>query len=134
MKKEAIFPVFSILFGLCISVVPRLLVCDGCLSMGMRCAISVKVELVVGLFIIVLALLSFCLASHAVKLGVSIALLCFGIFSFLVSTFLIGFCDGTCANAMCECNPFTTIIMAVISALVIINEGIHAAALCKTIK
>lgn len=121
MKKEWIFTGLSALAGILISIMPRFLVCAHCIEMGMRCAMSVKVQFAIGALILLLAIVTLFMQSHQVKMGMSLSIVLFGVLSGLVSTILIGFCNGGCSTPNCQCNPYTTIIMIALSVLVVIT-------------
>lgn len=131
MKKELTFHLSSAMLGILISVMPQLLICEHCMKMGMRCTFSARIALIIGFFIFALSFLSLFFSSKEVKFGITISIGCFGLLSALISTIVVGFCDGKCGVAMCHCNPFTIIIMVTLSGLVIANSAVQAFILNK---
>lgn len=117
MKKEWMFAGLSAVAAILIAVVPRFLVCSHCMVMGMGCIMAANVQFAMGILIVLMIALTIFMRSNAMKAGMSMSLIFFGILSGLVSTVLIGFCNRGCASAECQCNPYTTLIMVVLSAL-----------------
>lgn len=124
MKKSVLFPAFTAFIGILIAIMPLFLVGDCSKAMGMCCGGTARVELVIGLMIFALAILSMFFPAAQTKLGIFLSLIGFGVLSGLVSTILIGFCNGDCPNPNCNCHPLTTIIMVVLSALAVIGSGL----------
>jgi hypothetical protein len=117
LKNKIVSGIFLALLGGLIAIAPNLLISQHCLNMQMKCFCIAKMELGIGILIIVLALLFICFESRETKLGISLSLVLIGVFSALIATVLIGFCNGTCSTD-CSCNPATSLIIAILGTLV----------------
>ena len=117
MKNKIVSGIFLALLGGLISIAPNFLISQHCLNMQMKCFYVAKIELGIGILIIVLALLFIYFKSRETKLGISLSLALIGVFSALIATVLIGFCNGSCSTE-CSCNPATSLIIAILGTLV----------------
>jgi uncharacterized membrane protein len=115
LKDNIVSGISLAVLGGLVSFVPKFLVCSNCVSMQMECSWTARMELYIGIFIIVLAILSIFLKPREIKLGVSFSLFLFGLFSVIIAL-ASGFCSGECSTE-CTCSPISVFIMIVLGGL-----------------
>ncbi len=97
MVNRMITGISTAILGALISIVPNFLffaLCPYCHSMAMKCSWAAKAEFGVGVLIVFLAILLTFVESGKIRMGISTGMGFVGILSLLISTVLIGFCDG----------------------------------------
>lgn len=132
LKDNMVSGISLAILGGLISVVPKFLVCSHCMSMQMKCYWTARMELYIGIFIIVLALLNIFLKPREIKLGVNLSLFLFGLLS-MVATLLSGFCSANCSTE-CTCSSISVLIMAVLGGLTAVFSLMSFVSLYKDCK
>lgn len=133
MANKAITGISTILLGALIACLPNFIlpICTHCQVMMMKCSWAAKAEFGVGVMIMFLGVLLAFVDSREIRTGVSAALGFIGIFSALIATVLIGFCDGSC-SPNCACSPMTATLTTALGILVAVISFINVFYLSHT--
>lgn len=118
MKRNIIVGILVSIFGLLVAIGPYTLfpVCEPGEKI-MKCFWTARMELGLGIVMLILGILLAVSRSEQFRLGISLSLLLNAILSLLVPTALIGVCGGAHMVCRTAALPALTILNALITAL-----------------